>query len=332
MYYSKAWTPSYFIFNPFEMDLTQMIGSTPIAQGQPAQQAPQVQAPQQPAPAQMQQPVQQGYTMQNMIPNVQQAYYPQQQGYQPQYPNGYMMPAPQPQQNPWNGYNPGVLGWVQNNSNVQQMQPQFVQQPAPVAQAPVQQPEQAPVDAVPAPAKTEEPVAPVVTVDPFEKEEEKKEILKDIEDKDENYVQQVVTKILDESVEKDFNLQKAIRESEIYKKNYEDAMERLRGYEFDGSRMIVRDEYKPLMRSLEQFKATPDDKNTKLKAVTDMYDMISMITWEDTRSEVQKHYNKMAQAVSNMSQQTSAGTPIQRQPVQQSRLWWIVRTWPGKRF
>lgn len=158
------------------------------------------------------------------------------------------------------------------------MQPQFVQQPAPVAQAPVQQPEQAPVDAVPAPAKTEEPVAPVVTVDPFEKEEEKKEILKDIEDKDENYVQQVVTKILDESVEKDFNLQKAIRESEIYKKNYEDAMERLRGYEFDGSRMIVRDEYKPLMRSLEQFKATPDDKNTKLKAVTDMYDMISMIT------------------------------------------------------
>ena len=229
----------------------------------------------------------------------------------------YQQPIQQPVQqqyqapaNPWNTTNQTPLGAVYNSVGAQQQQQQSyvpapqttqaqqAQQPAPQQPQAEPTPTEAPKTDTP---KTEE--QPVV--DPTKKEEEKKEVLEDLEDKDESYVQQVVSKILDESIEKDFNLAKLQKESELYKTKYEEMEKELNQYKYDNSKVKVADDYKPLVRSLEQYRATPDDVNAKLKAVTDLYDMIAMLTGENTRQEIQKHYNKMAMAITNMSQPAS---------------------------
>ena len=87
-----------------------------------------------------------------------------------------------------------------------------------------------------------------------------------------------ITKILDESAEKDFNLQRVTKESELYKTKYEDAMQQLNEIKFDTSRVVVKDDFKPLLRSFEQHKAAPDDKNAKMKFLSDLYDMISVVS------------------------------------------------------
>lgn len=257
---------------------------------------------------------------QGIDPNLQQV----PQYYQQPY---YWQPAAHTQRFGPNSPIPNVQTPQVNPYVQQQMQQQPVQQsPQPVVpeEAP-QQPavsEQPKAEEAPKETKVEEekkdetPIKKEEEVelekDLKEKEAEKKEEIKeDIKWKDEDYINNIVGSLLEDNTKLEFEQQKSLKQVDFYKEKYEEIRKELNDLKYDERKMTVREDFKPLLKLLEQNLSTPDDKEIEYRLLTMLYDQISQRTKEDYRNNITGYYQSKAQAASKLSQEPSgAWTPM----------------------
>jgi hypothetical protein len=110
---------------------------------------------------------------------------------------------------------------------------------------------------------------------------------------------------LDDVAKYELNDRRKTFENETYKAEVEKLTKKVHEYEHDDNRMLIKEDDRPLVRLLTEFRKAQeekkDDPDLQLKLTTRLFEYLGDITKEDYTQTIREYYNKVSKNVSNMS-------------------------------
>ncbi len=173
--------------------------------------------------------------------------------------------------------------------------------------------------------------------DDDDKENDKEKEKEKWDEDDDDYLEKVMQSLLKENTEKEYELKKASKKSEILWEKYESLLNELNELKYDPSRVKMKEEMMPWVKYYENYKNNSEDEKAKYNWAKRLYEQLGMLNWRDMTNEVQSFYSDMKNKLSNISKQsqTSWATWTQKVPQQQPKrgVWtWVLRDQGGRRF
>jgi hypothetical protein len=173
---------------------------------------------------------------------------------------------------------------------------------------------------------SEEEVKEVEVEEKKEEEKQKEEVKEDIKDKSEEYIESVIENLLEDTTKLRIDSRVIEKERDVFKEKREEASKELNSLKYDSKRIAVRDEYRPLLKVMEEHAQDPKDNNSEMRVLTMLYEQIAWITWADYRAEINDFYQRKAQNISKLSW---TNTWVSSVPSVVGKKWpkatWVVR-------
>jgi len=138
-----------------------------------------------------------------------------------------------------------------------------------------------------------------------DEEKKKEEVKEDIKDKSADYIESVIENLLEDTTRLKIDARVIEKERDTYKERWESAMQELNWLKYDSTRIAVRDEFRPLLKTMEEYMQDPKDNNSEIKMISMLYEQIASITWGDYRAEINDFYKRKAQNISKLSSNDS---------------------------